>query len=238
MSDAAPPMGSPPSSPPPVPPGPEGLWNPEWAIGYGWRTMKAHPESILVLFVGVLLSELVTIPGIVWQTVDQIHHASSPSTEALVVRWSLEVINLPIAIFFAMGMTRYALKLCRGEPNGIGDLFAGGPFLSFLGASLLAGLGVLGGMILCIVPGVILALGWCFSRQLIVDRGTHALDSLKESWKLTAGHKVQLFVLGLFSLGVVIAGLCACGIGIFVAVPILFFAHTAVYLRLSGQQPV
>jgi uncharacterized membrane protein len=199
--------------------------------------MKAHPESILVFFVGVLLSELVAVPGAVWQTVDAMHHGGHASTEAIVVRCSLELINLPIAVFFAMGMTRYALKLCRGEPNGFGDLFSGGPFLSFLGAALLVLLGVLGGTILCIVPGVILALGWVFSRQLVVDGRAGALDSLKASWRMTTGHKVQLFVLMLFSIGVALAGLCACGVGIFVAVPVIFFAHTGVYLRLIGQRP-
>jgi len=49
-------------------------------------------------------------------------------------------------------MTRYGLKLCRGEPSGFGDLFAGGPYLSFLGATLLTALGVLIGTALCIVP--------------------------------------------------------------------------------------
>lgn len=238
MSDAAPPMGSPPSSPPPVPPGPEGLWNAEWAVGYGWRTMKAHPESILVLFVGALLSIVVSLPGAIYEAVDATRHGGHASTEVLILRWSLELINFPISVYFAMGMTRYSLKLCRGEPNGFGDLFAGGPYLSFLGASLLAGLGILGGMILCVVPGVILALGWSFVRPLIVDRGAAALDSLKESWRLTNGQKVQLFVLLLFSIGVAFVGLCACGVGIFVAVPIIMFAHMGVYLRLTGQQPV
>jgi uncharacterized membrane protein len=85
---------------------------------------------------------------------------------------------------------------------------------------------------------VILALGWSFVRPLIVDRGAAALDSLKESWRLASGQKLQLFLLWLFSIGVAIAGLCACGVGIFVAVPIITFAHMGVYLRVTGQQPV
>jgi len=59
------------------------------------RKLKAHPESILVLFVGMLLSEVVAVPGIVWQIVDTARHNGHPSTEALLLRWSLEVVNSP-----------------------------------------------------------------------------------------------------------------------------------------------
>lgn len=236
MTDTPPPADVPP--PPPISgaaPGAPPPWTPNWAVAFGWNTMKRHPESILVFFVAILLSEVVALPGVIYQTIDQMHHNGQASMQAVVVRVVFELLNIPVGIYFALGMTRYALKLCRGETAGFGDLFAGGRFVSMLGASILVGLGVFFGMLLCIVPGVILALGWAFFRQLIVDRNTLAIDSLKESWRLTTGHKVQLLILMLFSIGVAIIGVCACGVGIFVAVPIISFAYTAVYLRLTGQ---
>lgn len=43
------------------------------------------------------------------------------------------------------------------------------------------------GMMLCLVPGIILALGWSFAVPLVVDRDLAPIDALKESWRITTG---------------------------------------------------
>lgn len=42
-------------------------------------------------------------------------------------------------------------------------------------------------MMLCLVPGIILALGWSFAVPLVVDRDLAPIDALKESWRITTG---------------------------------------------------
>src|SRR5262249_31353138 len=99
----------------------------------------------------------------------------------------------------------------------------------------IVGLAVGLGTVLLIVPGVILALGLCMTTPLIVDRNLGPIDALGESWKLTEGNRVSLFIFGLIAIGLMIAGICACGLGWLIVMPILYVAWMYIYLRLSGQ---
>lgn len=56
---------------------------------------------------------------------------------------------------------------------------------SAIGSGLLATLGMLGGFILLIVPGLYLAARWSISTPLIVGEEYAAVDALKESWRRT-----------------------------------------------------
>lgn len=56
---------------------------------------------------------------------------------------------------------------------------------SALGAALLGTLGMMGGLVLLIVPGLYVAARWSLSNPLIVGEEYHAIESLKESWRRT-----------------------------------------------------
>jgi uncharacterized membrane protein len=85
---------------------------------------------------------------------------------------------------------------------------------------------------------VIVALGLSLFGFCIVDRGMSPVDALKESWRLTNGHKMGLFVFGLLSFLVVLAGYVACFIGAaLVSAPVLLVANAYIYLKLKGEQP-
>ncbi len=148
----------------------------------------------------------------------------------------VQLINLVVSSFFTAGIMSFSLKVARGAPYSFGDLFGGAPyFLSVLVANILTAIGVGIGMVFLIVPGVILALGLSMTIPLIVDRGLGPIDALSESWKLTDGNKANIFIFGLIAFGLVIAGACACGVGLLLVAPLLFVAHLYIYLRLSGQ---
>ena len=63
---------------------------------------------------------------------------------------------------------------------------------SLSGAAVLTGLGVWGGMILLVVPGILLALRWLFTVQAITVEGLGASASLKRSRQLTTGRRLRL----------------------------------------------
>ncbi len=244
MTDSSDP--GPGAAPPPPPPhpgaGPGPLrpalpWSPTGAIGFGWHTMKREPMCILVLFVGALVGNLLSILGSVFNAIMSVQHDHRLEVIGLVVYGASALISMPVSLWMQMGMTRYAIKLARRQPAGFDDIFTGGPFWSFLGAGLLVGLGVLGGMLLCIVPGVILALGWIFNAQLVVDRRLPALEAISESWRMTKGHKGDIFLFALLSMGVVLLGELACCVGVLVAIPVVTTAIAYIYLKLTGEEP-
>jgi uncharacterized membrane protein len=102
-------------------------------------------------------------------------------------------------------------------------------------ANLITGVAVTLGLTCLFVPGVILSLGLSMTIPIIIDRNLGPIEALTESWKLTDGHKMNLFVYMLIAAGLVIGGLCACLVGVLLVVPILSIAHMYIYLRLTGQ---
>ena len=150
--------------------------------------------------------------------------------QAFVFVWTLPCIWLGI------GQAIIFLKVARGQPAEIGELFTGGPFfLTALLASILCGLAVFAGICLCIVPGIIVALMFSQFMYLIVDQRLDVIESLSVSHQITTGNKATLFllflVLGLIAMG----GACACGIGLIFAIPFMQVSMVVAYLTMTGQ---
>lgn len=155
------------------------------------------------------------------------------------VQGTSSLLGLLIGSFIAGGVVNFGLKVARGQQVAFGDVFSGG---KYFGSMLIAGFCVqvvsVIGFMLCIVPGVIVSLGLCMYGFLIVDQGVGGIDALKRSWELTNGHKMNLFIFGLLAVGVVIAGVLACGIGVLLgSYPVLVVGASYVYLRLKGETP-
>jgi uncharacterized membrane protein len=97
----------------------------------------------------------------------------------------------------------------------------------------------LGGLLLCIVPGVIFGLMFSQYFYLQIDRRLEPLESLRQSHKLMQGNKLTLFTIGLAAaLVAILAVLLTCGLGIVVVGPCLTLLGPVVYLTLTGQRTV
>ena len=68
-----------------------------------------------------------------------------------------------------------------------------------------------------------------------MDRNLGPIDALEESWRLTDGHKGNIFVFRLLVVALFCAGLCACCVGILLVMPLVHIGTMYIYLRLSGQ---
>jgi uncharacterized membrane protein len=60
------------------------------------------------------------------------------------------------------------------------------------------------------------------------------VGAIKGAWALTRGHKMKLFVLGLVAIVVMIAGILALGVGLFVAGPVVELARIGAYPEMRG----
>jgi uncharacterized membrane protein len=218
----------------------EGASGPAWSatdsIGFAWRRIGKKPEAILVLLVAALCGQALALPGGIVGALLEMSGDRDAKIAGIVIRIATNILNIPISVFFTMGAVRYTIKIARGEEAGFGDIFTGGPYLAFLGSTLLVGLGTFGGFLLCIVPGILLAICWSFYGQFVVDKGAGALDSMSMSWDLTRGRRGDLFVLWLLLFGLNLLGLLACCVGVFVTGPMTQIAIAWVYLRLTGQE--
>jgi uncharacterized membrane protein len=91
------------------------------------------------------------------------------------------------------------------------------------------------GFILLIVPGIIFALMFMFTTFIVIDREFGPIDSMKESRRLTYGHKRKLLGLSLLLVLINLLGLAALFVGLFVTVPISSLALTHAYRVLGGK---
>jgi hypothetical protein len=218
-------------------------WSPTEPLSFAWERVKADPGTILgSLILGQILTWAVGGAGhLVSRLVvgfDRYTELSRNPFDPVLLGTSgfVSLLSWPVSTFLVLGMMRFSLKVARGERYATSDLFSGGPYLlSGLAAGILAFLGVAAGLVLLIVPGVILSLGWFLATPLIVDRGLGPVEALRESWRLTTGHKGNIFVYQLLVVALFGAGLCACCVGVIFVTPIVLIGTMYIYLRITGQ---
>jgi hypothetical protein len=160
-------------------------------------------------------------------------HRVSPGGIAIIVLTT--IVSCPIYAVFIAGLFKYYLKLIRGEEAGIGDAFSG--FGRSIGQLVLLGLVMniltIIGYVLCLVPGIYLAVAWFFSIPLVIDKQMGFWEAMEASRKMVHKHWFLVFVFllvyGLLSM----AGIIACCIGIFVTLPIglgaLMYAYETIF---------
>ncbi len=240
----------PPGQPPWLPP--QGsAWSPTEAIDYGWRAVTADFAGIalpLAVLAVVVFAADAVVGGVLGGLEAIAEKASSVGGSVPpLVHWGLkgsmhfvqQVVTFVIEALTMGGMVEFCLKVVRGAKPPFGTVFQGARyFLPMLVGSILLSVGTGLGLLLCLVPGIILALGCFFWSFVVVDRGVSGLDALKDSWTLTQGHKGTLFVFGVLAVLVMLAGVLACCLGaVLVSLPLLGIATAHIYLKLRGEEP-
>jgi hypothetical protein len=119
----------------------------------------------------------------------------------LVVSSILALILAPIA---SASLTYGVFQRLRGAEASMGKCLQVGISRLFplIGVAILAGLAIVGGMILFIVPGIIFALMFSVAGPTTVVEKMGVVASLKRSKELTYGYKGTIFVV-MFVLGLI-----------------------------------
>jgi uncharacterized membrane protein len=139
-----------------------------------------------------------------------------------------------MGVIMQIGSIKIGLSLSRGQNAVLSELFTHYTlFFKYIFASILAGLATLGGFILLIVPGIIIAIMLSQSEYLVVDKGLGPVAALRESRALTKGARWQLFVFGLVVLLVNLGGFLCLGIGLLFTIPASYIAGLFVYDQLA-----
>jgi hypothetical protein len=101
-------------------------------------------------------------------------------------------------------------------------------------AQMIVGIGIAVGVLVVVVPIMYVALRLAFAFYLIMDQDMGAIDSLKQSWALTNGHVLNLFVLGLVAAGAMLAGTLLLIVGIFPAIVFVWAMFGAAYRKITN----
>lgn len=137
-----------------------------------------------------------------------------------------------------VGIWQALLGMLDGRRPDIGMMFGafdrfGDAFLAHLVISILTALGLL-----CfIVPGVILYIVWFFTYAVLAEQQTGFWDAMQRSFDLTEGYRWRLFLLMLACIPILMLGLAAAIVGVFVALPVCLTAFALAYRWLQARNP-
>ena len=199
-------------------------WRASQALSYGWSRIKGDAATILGTLVVVIL-----ISGAL-NAIER--NVAMPAFISL----ALQLGTFVVQCFLTAGTTLFCLKVVRVEQYEIGDIFKGGRWLlPIMGAAILMGIIVGFGFILLIVPGIILGLGLSMTFYCVVDRNEGPIEAMKTSWEITKGFRADIFLFWLLSLFLVLGGLLAFCVGVFVAIPVIQVGWAFAYVSISGQ---
>jgi len=154
--------------------------------------------------------------------------------EAGVFIGSLLVLFLSIVISF--GFLKNVLNLCRGEKINIKAFVHAKlmTILNFFVLMILLTIILSIGYTLLIIPGIILSIMLGQAPFLVIDRDMGPIDAIKESIKMTSGHKMDIF-LGTFIGLLVVYVLSIFIITLIFTIPMAMFIYVYPYLQLTGQ---
>lgn len=196
-------------------------------VRFGWETFKKRPWFLIG--VALLFSLIGSISSNIASSVTE-HGVTGSGFFLTLVDFFI------IQIFVSIAQISFFLKAHDSiEGVTLRDAWQPEIYWKFLGASVLSMIIIVLGFILLIVPGVILGLGLIATCYLVVDKKLGAIEALKESWRITKGHKGTLFILILALMGVAILGFLALFVGILVAMPVIFLAVAHAYRILEKK---
>jgi hypothetical protein len=190
-------------------------------------------------------------------------HASIDISHALSRGWALVRDHMPVLVgatvlgwlvtvglafvpilgwivgFVLMGGLDYMfIRRIRGEEVQIGDVFAGFnlAFLDLTMAGLVKWLLTSLGLILCILPGIYLAVGYVFALPLVVDKKMEFWTAMEVSRRVVHEHWWSVFALIIVLALVALAGFLLCGVGELITIPVASAALMYVYEDLFGTR--
>jgi hypothetical protein len=133
------------------------------------------------------------------------------------------------------GLHIFTIKQMLGRRPEFADLFTGfNYFVPTLVASLVIGLFVFCGTLLCIIPGLVVAAMYKFTYLFIVDKRMDFWPAMQASHAVVKRDYVGFTLFLLLLVLVDILGVLCCVVGIFVALPVTFAAITVAYKEIVG----
>jgi hypothetical protein len=134
-----------------------------------------------------------------------------------------------------VGMHLFCMKKLYNRRSDLGDLFKGFDyFLPAFVAALLVGVFVFAGILVCIIPGLVVAAMFKFTYLFILDKRMDFWPAMMASHETVKGDYFG-FTIFLVALGCInILGFLCCIVGLLVTIPLSIAAITIAYQECVG----
>jgi len=136
------------------------------------------------------------------------------------------------------GICFYYLKQIRGQQARIEDAFAGFTlsFVQLMVAGLVTHLLTAVGLALCILPGIYLAVAWCFALPLVIDKQLGFWEAMETSRQAVYKQWWSVFLLMFLCTLINVGGGLLCCVGFFFTLPLTGLAMMYAYEDVFGNQ--
>jgi uncharacterized membrane protein len=211
------------------------------SLTFGWETFKKRP--LFLVAVQILAMYVPQIAAIPMQYLVFLIALIAPVTSQGIAAVLFFLVVLAgvvglVGFSFLVQIAQMNIFLKAGrsiDAVQLEDAYVPEHFWRFVGAMLLSVLGILCGLILLVIPGIILMVGWMFAALLVIDKRMSPVQALGESWKMTKGNRFKLFGFMLAAMLLNIGGMIAFFVGIFVTAPVTMLAMVHIYDRLQSR---
>ena len=142
-----------------------------------------------------------------------------------------------VRLFSAIVAANMSLKVASGRQLEWNDIFSFPNFGASLLASFLTAVATGVGLLLCFIPGIIMAFLLYYSVYFTVDKGVDGIAGMKASWATLSSHVGELFPFALTGVGLYFIGGITL-IGWLVTVPLVALLSAYSYVRIQGYDVV
>lgn len=196
---------------------------------WAWEAFLRSPVAWVGVTLGVVfLAFLPLVPVLVAMREPTV----GPGTTVAVVILALAVAAVSFVV--AIGLYRAGLEAVDRRPVTFGTFLRLDRLGAVLGTVLLVSLGSLVGMLLCILPGVVFAFMAMWAPLFALD-GHGPIEAVKRSLSLTRQRWADALVVWIVAQVIVLAGMLALGVGLFVAYPVYFLLLAWVYRHMVAH---
>ena len=190
------------------------------ALSYGFNKYFANIGPVLAVIAVAFAAQLVvSLIGL--------------SITSLPGRLLFNVVGLVVNAAVSIGIYQAALMVTRGEAVTVGKAFSYDRWGEWIAFSIVFGLMIGVGLVLCIIPGLFLLAWFGMAPFFFLDQRMSLGAALSASRQAATTRGFAMPVL--LSVLVGIAGVIACGIGVLVTAPAAYIAVAFLYRNAAGQ---
>lgn len=247
---------APPAGAPPVPPAPPGggfapppalpygggqempRLDAGTAFSYGWKKFQEYWKEFVVM---MLVVGLVSLVGVLVAFLGLLPAMSGSDTGAAVgfVLFSVVILVVFVITFIIQaGVYRAGLGVTRGEAPALGMLVSTNNLGTYVGTTLLIGLGYFVGFLLCIIPGLLVLFFTAYAPLIALDKGVGPVEAIRESVELVRNNLGPVFLVLILAYAVQYVGQLACYVGVLVSIPVGLVMITYSYRALTNEPVV
>ncbi|PEG55366.1 hypothetical protein CRI78_06350 [Mycolicibacterium diernhoferi] len=169
-------------------------------------------------------------------SVDDYSASFSMGTGGVIVSLLGSAVMLVVAAVVQSAYIGGMLDIANGQPVEIGSFFKPRNVGNVVIASVVSGIIVFIGVLLCIVPGIIATIMLLFTTVIVLDRNTSGIDGVKTSFEIGKANFGAMALTWLTTIGIGILGVLACFVGLLVAYPLISLITVYAYRRLTGAE--